>query len=152
MLRYALRLTEPKVLGEMLNIANKHASAEDDARGHDGINIDNVGNAPRKGNFQQKKKHNNDDKEVVVAFGNPGQDKGGNNNSKGGKWKGKAKVNGDHVPRQPNLTYAEAKDKPCIYHSQSGKVNHTTKQCRFIDEAKKDPEAGYKKKNFQAKE
>lgn len=84
MLGYALRLADPKELGEMLTIANKHASAVDDARGH-GINIDNVSNVPRKGNFQQKKKQNIDDKEVAAAFGKPGPGKGGNNNNFNGK-------------------------------------------------------------------
>src|SRR5664279_4877295 len=105
-------------------------------------------NPDKRGNNQHKRKSQGNDNvgpsnEVAVAFG-----KGGQNN--GGKWKGKKGEEG-HYSKAPKVTYDDIKDEPCAHHSKLGKCTHTNRQCRLVDEFKKDPDAGYKSKNFKRK-
>ena len=49
------------------------------------------------------------------------------------------------------ITYDDIKDEPCAHHSKLGKCTHTNRQCRLNADIKKDPDAGFKAKQFKRK-
>jgi hypothetical protein len=44
------------------------------------------------------------------------------------------------------MTYEEYWDMPCLIHLDDfGKSNHTNRTCKFVNDLKEDPDAGYKR-------
>ena len=143
LLRHELKRHEPKTLGEMLTTASEYAAADDDACSDGEVRVDNIlkPNVNSKAKDSNKRKPNNDkagpSTEVAATFDKPNQKKS--------KWKKKPRAE----PREPRITYEQAKNGPCYFHSQFGPPNHTTAQCRFMEDFKNDPEVGYKGKRYR---
>jgi len=143
MMRYMLQSQNLQRLGDLLDSANNFAAAEDDARAEDGnirmdIDIEKKSGNRRKGHGGEQA---GPSAEVAFASGKGGQ---------GNKWKSKKGDDGQG-PKPPKITYDDIKDQPCAHHIKLGKCTHTNRQCRLVNDFKRDPEAGYKPKNFKRK-
>ena len=143
MMRYMLQSQNLQRLGDLLDSANNFAAAEDDARAEDGnirmdIDIEKKSGNRRKGHGGEQA---GPSAEVAFASGKGGQ---------GNKWKSKKGDDGQG-PKPPKITYDDIKDQPCAHHIKLVKCTHTNRQCRLVNDFKRDPEAGYKPKNFKRK-
>jgi hypothetical protein len=148
MMRYMLASQNIKHLGELLDSANNYAAAEDDARADDGdLRMDIAVNPEKRNNNQSRKKKEANDApgpSKEVAFANK---KGGQSGAS--RWQKKG--DDSQGSRPIKITYDDIKDEPCAHHSKLGKCTHTNRQCRLNDDIKKDPDAGFKAKQFKRK-
>ena len=149
LLRYELtRLKDQGRLSfnEMISIASGHAAASDDA------NMKMPANAY--GGVKQKNKRKNQTEEekpsdgmVAMAFqgrGNGGQRGRGRG---GGAGRGQQRKDESQTSApKAQMTYEEFRDLPCMIHvDANGKSSHTNRTCKFVNDLKADPEAGYKR-------
>ncbi|KAK1613426.1 hypothetical protein QYE76_037099 [Lolium multiflorum] len=145
-------------LDEMINIASDHTAADDDAGGdlaataiplhQQKKNRDNgVSNSNKRKNPPEDQKGGGSDM-VAMTFqrGGPG---GGRGRGRGGG-AGRGQQRADEVTaagsRAPQ-TYEEYRDMPCLAHLDpaTGKSTHTNRNCKWVNDLKNDPEAGYKR-------
>ncbi|KAK1649157.1 hypothetical protein QYE76_066962 [Lolium multiflorum] len=145
-------------LDEMINIASDHTAADDDAGGdlaataiplhQQKKNRDNgVSNNNKRKNPPEDQKGGGSDM-VAMTFqrGGPG---GGRGRGRGGG-AGRGQQRADEVTaagsRAPQ-TYEEYRDMPCLAHLDpaTGKSTHTNRNCKWVNDLKNDPEAGYKR-------
>ncbi|KAK1663356.1 hypothetical protein QYE76_051515 [Lolium multiflorum] len=145
-------------LDEMINIASDHTAADDDAGGdlaataiplhQQKKNRDNgVSNSNKRKNPPEDQKGGGSDM-VAMTFqrGGPG---GGRGRGRGGG-AGRGQQRADEVTaagsRAPQ-TYEEYMDMPCLAHLDpaTGKSTHTNRNCKWVNDLKNDPEAGYKR-------
>jgi hypothetical protein len=145
-------------LDDMIGITSNHTAADDDASGELAAttiplhqqkkNCDNGGTSKS----NKRKNHPEDQKSggsdtVAVAFQCGGQG-GGRGRRRGGE-AGKGQQRADEVTaagfRAPQ-TYEEYRDMPCLAHIDpaTGKSSHTNRNCKWVNDVKTDPEAGYK--------
>ncbi|KAK1650708.1 hypothetical protein QYE76_068513 [Lolium multiflorum] len=145
-------------LDEMINIASDHTAADDDAGGdlaataiplhQQKKNRDNgVSSSNKRKNPPEDQKGGGSDM-VAMTFqrGGPG---GGRGRGRGGG-AGRGQQRADEVTaagsRAPQ-TYEEYRDMPCLAHLDpaTGKSTHTNRNCKWVNDLKNDPEAGYKR-------
>ncbi|KAK1632952.1 hypothetical protein QYE76_007267 [Lolium multiflorum] len=144
-------------LDEMISIASDHTAADDDAGGDlaaTAIPLHQQKKNRDNGNSSSHKRKNPDDQKsggsemVAMAFqrGGPG---GGRGRGRGGG-AGRGQQHGTEVTaagsRAPQ-TYEEYRDMPCLAHLDpaTGKSTHTNRNCKWVNDLKNDPEAGYKR-------
>ncbi|KAK1669924.1 hypothetical protein QYE76_058083 [Lolium multiflorum] len=140
----------------MINIASNHTAADDDAGGdlaataiplhQQKKNRDNGGsNNKRKNPYEDQKGGGSD--MVAMTFQRGGQG-GGRGRGRGGE-AGRGLQRADEVTvagtRAPQ-TYEEYRDMPCLAHIDpaTGKSSHTNRNCKWVNNLKTDPDAGYK--------
>ena len=82
---------------------------------------------------------------VAMAFQKRGQ--GGARGRGRGGGGGRGQQRSDEVTTagsRPPQTYEEYRDMPCLAHlDANGKSTHTNRNCKFVNDLKADPEAGY---------
>ncbi|KAK1667861.1 hypothetical protein QYE76_056020 [Lolium multiflorum] len=145
-------------LDEMINIASDHTAADDDAGGdlaattiplhQQKKNRDNgvSNNNKRKNPPEDQKGGGSDMVAMTVQHGGSG---GGRGRGRGGG-AGRGQQRADEVTaagsRAPQ-TYEEYRDMPCLAHLDpaTGKSTHTNRNCKWVNDLKNDPEAGYKR-------
>ncbi|KAK1662085.1 hypothetical protein QYE76_050244 [Lolium multiflorum] len=143
-------------LDEMISIASDHTAADDDAGGDiaaTAIPLHQQKKNRDNGNNSGHKRKNPDDQKsggsdlVAVAFQRGGG--GGRGRGRGGG-AGRGQQHGTEVTaggsRAPQ-TYEEYRDMPCLAHLDpvTGKSTHTNRNCKWVNDLKNDPEAGYKR-------
>ena len=134
-------------LNSMIATASSYAAADDDARGS--LMATAIPNQSKKNN--KRKNPAEDQKEgsdmVAMTFQQRGQ--GGNRGRGRGGGGGRGQQRSDEVTRaapRPPTTYEEYRDMPCLAHlDANGKSTHTNRHCKFVNDLKTDPEAGYKR-------
>ncbi|KAK1593557.1 hypothetical protein QYE76_017479 [Lolium multiflorum] len=144
-------------LDEMISIASDHTAADDDAGGDiaaTAIPLHQQKKNRDNGNNSGHKRKNPDDQKsggsdlVAVAFQRGGSG-GGRGRGRGGG-AGRGQPQGSEVTaggsRAPQ-TYEEYRDMPCLAHLDpvTGKSTHTNRNCKWVNDLKNDPEAGYKR-------
>ncbi|KAK1602964.1 hypothetical protein QYE76_027164 [Lolium multiflorum] len=144
-------------LDEMISIASDHTAADDDAGGDiaaTAIPLHQQKKNRDNGNNSGHKRKNPDDQKsggsdmVAMAFQRGGSG-GGRGRGRGGG-AGRGQQHGTEVTaggsRAPQ-TYEEYRDMPCLAHLDpaTGKSTHTNRNCKWVNELKNDPEAGYKR-------
>ncbi|KAK1551489.1 hypothetical protein QYE76_007739 [Lolium multiflorum] len=143
-------------LDEMISIASDHTAADDDAGGDiaaTAIPLHQQKKNRDNGNNSGHKRKNPDDQKsggsdlVAVAFQRGGSG-GGRGRGRGGG-AGRGQPQGSEVAggsRAPQ-TYEEYRDMPCLAHLDpvTGKSTHTNRNCKWVNDLKNDPEAGYKR-------
>ncbi|KAK1648258.1 hypothetical protein QYE76_066063 [Lolium multiflorum] len=144
-------------LDGMITIASNHTAADDDAGGdlaataiplhQQKKNRDNVGN-----NNNKRKNPSDDQKSggsdmVAMTFQRGGQGGGRGRGRGGGAGRGQQRADevtiaGTRAPQ----TYEEYRDMPCLAHIDpaTGKSSHTNRNCKWVNDLKTNPEAGYK--------
>ncbi|KAK1615603.1 hypothetical protein QYE76_021120 [Lolium multiflorum] len=144
-------------LDEMISIASDHTAADDDAGGDiaaTAIPLHQQKKNRDNGNSSSHKRKNPDDQKsggsdlVAMAFQRGGSG-GGRGRGRGGG-AGRGQQHGTEVTaggsRAPQ-TYEEYRDMPCLAHLDpaTGKSTHTNRNCKWVNDLKNDPEAGYKR-------
>ncbi|KAK1645878.1 hypothetical protein QYE76_063683 [Lolium multiflorum] len=144
-------------LDEMISIASDHTAADDDAGGDiaaTAIPLHQQKKNRDNGNNSGHKRKNPDDQKsggsdmVAMAFQRGGSG-GGRGRGRGGG-AGRGQQHGTEVTaggsRAPQ-TYEEYRDMPCLAHLDpaTGKSTHTNRNCKWVNDLKNDPEAGYKR-------
>ncbi|KAK1680683.1 hypothetical protein QYE76_041531 [Lolium multiflorum] len=144
-------------LDEMISIASDHTAADDDAGGDiaaTAIPLHQQKKNRDNGNNSGHKRKNPDDQKsggsdlVAVAFQRGGSGGGRGRGRGGGAGRGQpqgseATAGGSRAPQ----TYEEYRDMPCLAHLDpvTGKSTHTNRNCKWVNDLKNDPEAGYKR-------
>ncbi|KAK1644714.1 hypothetical protein QYE76_062519 [Lolium multiflorum] len=144
-------------LDEMINIASDHTAADDDAGGdlaataiplhQQKKNRDNgVGNSNKRKNPPEDQKGGGSDM-VAMTFqrGGPGGGRGRGRGGGAGRGQQRRRGHRSRIPRPQ--TYEEYRDMPCLAHLDpaTGKSTHTNRNCKWVNDLKNDPEAGYKR-------
>ncbi|KAK1614353.1 hypothetical protein QYE76_019870 [Lolium multiflorum] len=144
-------------LDEMISIASDHTAADDDAGGDlaaTAIPLHQQKKNRDNGSSSSHKRKNPDDQKsggsemVAMAFQRGGSG-GGRGRGRGGG-AGRGQQHGTEVTaggsRAPQ-TYEEYRDMPCLAHLDpvTGKSTHTNRNCKWVNDLKNDPEAGYKR-------
>ncbi|KAK1648251.1 hypothetical protein QYE76_066056 [Lolium multiflorum] len=145
-------------LDEMINIASDHTAADDDAGGdlaataiplhQQKKNRDNgVSNNNKRKNPPEDQKGGGSDM-VAMTFQRGGSGGGRGRGRGGGAGRGQQRADevtaaGSRAPQ----TYEEYRDMPCLAHLDpaTGKSTHTNRNCKWVNDLKNDPEAGYKR-------
>ena len=113
----------PQTLGQMLEVANVYAAADDDSRAKaKTLGIDYYGCSSRKAR-PEKKQVTDGPAEVNAAFG-----KGGQGN--GGKWRNN-KEDAEAKMQHLRQNWDKLKNEQCAHHSHFGTPSHTNAQCRL---------------------
>ncbi|KAK1607598.1 hypothetical protein QYE76_031271 [Lolium multiflorum] len=146
------------ILDDMINIASKHTAAGDDAGGdlaataiplhQQKKNRDNGGSSSNNRKYPPDDQKSGGSDMVAIAFQRGGQGGGRGRGSGGGAGRGQQRadevtVAGTRAPQ----TYEEYRDMPCLAHIDptTGKSSHTNRKCKWVNDLKTDPEAGYKR-------
>jgi hypothetical protein len=145
-------------LDDMITIASDHTAADDDAGGDLAATAiplhQQKKNRDNGSSSGTKRKNPPDDQKsggsdlIAMAFQRGGQG-GGRGRGRGGG-AGRGQQRGDEVTaagtRAPQ-TYEEYRDMPCLAHLDpaTGKSTHTNRNCKWVNDLKNDPEAGYKR-------
>ena len=146
-------------LDDMITIASDHTAADDDAGGDLAAttiplhlqkkNRDNSGssnNNKRKNPSEDQKGGGSD--MVAMTFQRGGQGGGRGRGRGGGAGRGQQRADEVTVAGFRALqTYEEYRDMPCLAHIDpaTGKSSHTNRNCKWVNDLKADPEAGYKR-------
>ncbi|KAK1685343.1 hypothetical protein QYE76_046191 [Lolium multiflorum] len=144
-------------LDEMISIASDHTAADDDAGGDlaaTAIPLHQQKKNRDNGNSSSQKRKNPDDQKsggsdlVAMAFQRGGSGGGRGRGRGSGAGRGQqhgteAAAGGSRAPQ----TYEEYRDMPCLAHLDpaTGKSTHTNRNCKWVNDLKNDPEAGYKR-------
>ncbi|KAK1616422.1 hypothetical protein QYE76_021939 [Lolium multiflorum] len=143
-------------LDEMISIASDHTAADDDAGGDiaaTAIPLHQQKKNRDNGNSSSHKRKNPDDQKsggsdlVAMAFQRGGSGGGRGRGRGSGAGRGQqhteATAGGSRAPQ----TYEEYRDMPCLAHLDpaTGKSTHTNRNCKWVNDLKNDPEAGYKR-------
>ncbi|KAK1605147.1 hypothetical protein QYE76_028820 [Lolium multiflorum] len=144
-------------LDEMISIASDHTAADDDAGGDlaaTAIPLHQQKKNRDNGNSSSHKRKNPDDQKsggsemVAMAFQRGGSGGGRGRGRGGGAGRGQqhateVTAGGSRAPQ----TYEEYRDMPCLAHLDpvTGKSTHTNRNCKWVNDLKNDPEAGYKR-------
>jgi hypothetical protein len=145
-------------LDDMITIASDHTAANDDAGGDLAATAiplhQQKKNRDNGSSSGTKRKNPPDDQKsggsdlIAMAFQRGGQG-GGRGRGRGGG-AGRGQQRGDEVTaagtRAPQ-TYEEYRDMPCLAHLDpaTGNSTHTNRNCKWVNDLKSDPEAGYKR-------
>ncbi|KAK1667106.1 hypothetical protein QYE76_055265 [Lolium multiflorum] len=83
---------------------------------------------------------------VAMAFQRGGQG-GGRGRGRGGGARGQQRGDEVTAAEPAPQTYEEYRDMPCLAHRDlaTGKSTHTNRNCKWVNDLKSDPEAGYKR-------
>ncbi|KAK1679377.1 hypothetical protein QYE76_040225 [Lolium multiflorum] len=144
-------------LDEMISIASDHTAADDDAGGDlaaTAIPLHQQKKNRDNGNSSSHKRKNPDDQKsggsemVAMEFQRGGSGGGRGRGRGGGAGRGQqhateVTAGGSRAPQ----TYEEYRDMPCLAHLDpvTGKSTHTNRNCKWVNDLKNDPEAGYKR-------
>ncbi|KAK1669257.1 hypothetical protein QYE76_057416 [Lolium multiflorum] len=143
-------------LDDMITIASDHTAADDDAGGDlaaTAIPLHQQKKNRDNGSSSHKRKNPDDQKSggsemVAMAFqrGGPGGGRGrgrGGGAGRGQQHTSEVTAGGSRAPQ----TYEEYRDMPCLAHLDpvTGKSTHTNRNCKWVNDLKNDPEAGYKR-------
>ncbi|KAK1682323.1 hypothetical protein QYE76_043171 [Lolium multiflorum] len=144
-------------LDETISIASDHTAADDDAGGDlaaTAIPLHQQKKNRDNGNSSSHKRKNPDDQKsggsdlVAMAFQRGGSGGGRGRGRGSGAGRGQqhgteAAAGGSRAPQ----TYEEYRDMPCLAHLDpaTGKSTHTNRNCKWVNDLKNDPEAGYKR-------
>ncbi|KAK1653375.1 hypothetical protein QYE76_071180 [Lolium multiflorum] len=144
-------------LDDMITIASDHTAADDDAGGDLAATAiplhQQKKNRDNGGSSSHKRKNPDDQKSggsemVAMAFqrGGPGGGRGrgrGGGAGRGQQHTSEVTAAGSRAPQ----TYEEYRDMPCLAHLDpvTGKSTHTNRNCKWVNDLKNDPEAGYKR-------
>ncbi|KAK1642835.1 hypothetical protein QYE76_060640 [Lolium multiflorum] len=144
-------------LDDMITIASDHTAADDDAGGDlaaTAIPLHQQKKNRDNGSSSSHKRKNPDDQKnggsemVAMAFqrGGPGGGRGrgrGGGAGRGQQHTSEVTAGGSRAPQ----TYEEYRDMPCLAHLDpaTGKSTHTNRNCKWVNDLKNDPEAGYKR-------
>ncbi|KAK1627792.1 hypothetical protein QYE76_002107 [Lolium multiflorum] len=142
-------------LDNMIGIASTHTATDDDAGGEltaTTIPLHQQNKNRDGGSSNNKLKNPSDDQKsgesdlVALTFQRGGQGGGRGRGRGGGAGRGqqradKVTVAGFRAPQ----TYEEYKDMPCLAHIDPaiGESSHTNRNCKWFNDLKTDPEAGY---------
>ncbi|KAK1632276.1 hypothetical protein QYE76_006591 [Lolium multiflorum] len=134
-----------------------HTAADDDAGGDLAATAiplhQQKKNRDNGGSSSHKRKNPDDQKSggsemVAMAFqrGGPGGGRGrgrGGGAGRGQQHTSEVTADGSRAPQ----TYEEYRDMPCLAHLDpvTGKSTHTNRNCKWVNDLKNDPEAGYKR-------
>src|SRR4051812_33438908 len=139
-------------LNDMIHYASNCAAADDDAGGTMPAMLpshkkNNNNNGKRK-NPSADQQTAGSDNMVAMTFqrGSQGGSRGRGRSSgagRGQKHAESAQATGTRTPQ----SYEEYRDMPCVAHIDpaTGKSTHTNRHCRWVNDLKSDPEAGYKR-------
>ncbi|KAK1580655.1 hypothetical protein QYE76_071959 [Lolium multiflorum] len=144
-------------LDDMITIASDHTAADDDAGGDlaaTAIPLHQQKKNRDNGSSSSHKRKNPDDQKsggsemVAMAFQRGGSGGGRGRGRGGGAGRGQQHTSevtagGSRAPQ----TYEEYRDMPCLAHLDpvTGKSTHTNRNCKWVNDLKNDPEAGYKR-------
>jgi hypothetical protein len=144
-------------LDDMITTASNHTAADDHAGGELAATTlplhQQKKNRDNGGSNNNKRKNPSDDQKsggsdmVAMTFQRGGQ--GGERGRGRGGGAGRGQQRADEVTvagtRAPQ-TYEEYKDMPCLAHIDpaTGKSSHTNRNCKWVNDLKTNPEAGYK--------
>ncbi|KAK1574217.1 hypothetical protein QYE76_016814 [Lolium multiflorum] len=143
-------------LDEMISIASDHTAADDDAGGDiaaTAIPLHQQKKNRDNGNNSGHKRKNPDDQKsggsdlVAVAFQRGGSGGGRGRGRGGGAGRGQPQAEVTAGGSRAPQTYEEYRDMPCLAHLDpvTGKSTHTNRNCKWVNDLKNDPEAGYKR-------
>ncbi|KAK1609413.1 hypothetical protein QYE76_033086 [Lolium multiflorum] len=144
-------------LDDMITIASDHTAADDDAGGDlaaTAIPLHQQKKNRDNGSSSSHKRKNPDDQKsggsemIAMAFQRGGSGGGRGRGRGGGAGRGQQHTSevtagGSRAPQ----TYEEYRDMPCLAHLDpaTGKSTHTNRNCKWVNDLKNDPEAGYKR-------